>query len=206
MSVRNGVVSCLVILATVLLTGCSGSTSASPQATVTVTAPAAPDTSQTDSAEDFYAEDPPAAESTAVAPPTVLKIGQKATVGDWIVTLTAVNKNANRVIANANQFNSEPKGRYVLVTFTAKYQGSERIGNAGSDLTWSLTDTQSTVNDSAFAVTPADKNDWPDEARRGGTIRGQEVFDVPKNRINGSLVSVKAFVIGGEDPFADWLI
>jgi hypothetical protein len=205
MSVRNGVVSCLVILATVLLTGCSGSTSASPQATVTVTAPAAPDTSQTDSAEDFYAEDPPAAESTAVAPATALKIGQKATVGDWIVTLTAVNKNANRVIADQNQFSDKPKGRYVLVTYTAKYQGSDRTGNADYELRWSLTDSQSTVIDPAGIITPAVENNWPEEARRGGTIRGQEVFDVPKNRINGSLVSVE-FGSFSEKSFADWSI
>jgi hypothetical protein len=131
-----------------------------------------------------------------------VKLGDTVKVGDWMVRVTAVNTNANAVIHSANMFNDPPKGQYVLVTYTAKYTGHDRTGDPTMDLEWTMTTPDHKVHDTAMAVTPSEEgNGWPTETRTGGTVRGQEAFDVPAAQVHRSLVSVQDFL---DDNYADF--
>jgi len=125
-------------------------------------------------------------------------LGQPMQIGDWEVRVTKVVKNANTIIAAANQFNDAPKHQYVLVTYDATYTGAERTADAEWDLTWTLTTNQAKILDDVFEVTPADAQDLPTEARNGGTVKMQVVFDVKPSVIEGGLLSVE-----GEDANLD---
>ncbi len=133
-------------------------------------------------------------------------LGDLVEVGDWDVKVTKVVTNANSVIRSANQFNDKPKGQYVLVTFEATYTGDERSSDIGADLTWSFTTTDAQVNDGASAVTPADSDEWPTEARKGGTVRGQVVFDLPTALISGGTLTVEGYDDDFDTVYADFKI
>lgn len=119
-------------------------------------------------------------------------LGSTVRLGDWEVTVVKVTKNANKLIKKANMFNSKPKGQYLLVDYTAKYVGSERKADAAWDLRWSFTDSEQNVLDQASEVTPADKADKTTEARKGGTIKHQVLFDIKPSLINGGILSAES--------------
>lgn len=139
------------------------------------------------------------AETTAV-------VGDTVEVGDWSVTVTEVALNANEVIHRANQFNEQPKGQYVLVTYDATYQGGERTADAYMDLTWSLTGSDNKIHDEAYAVTPADNDEWPTEARKGGTVTVQVTFDVKPDVLTGAILSVEGYDANFDSTYADFAL
>lgn len=138
-----------------------------------------------------------------VASAQVTKLGTTVRVGDWEVKVTKVNTKADKLIRHANMFNQKPKGQYVLVDYTATYRGDDRKSDARLSLLWTLTDNSSKVHDQASAVPPAYSADQPTSARKGGTVKGQAVFDVKKARLAGSLITVDE-VFG--DDYADFPI
>lgn len=140
-----------------------------------------------------------AAEETA-------QMGDTVSVGDWDVKVTTVELNGDPIIAKANMFNEKPKGRFVLVTYEATYNGAERMGDAWMDLTWSFTDTASKVHDEASQVTPADNQEWPTEARKGGTVKQQVVFDIKPNAIKGGILTVEGYDEGFDTVYADFIV
>lgn len=117
----------------------------------------------------------PTEEAVEEEAPATATVGDTVTIGDWDVKVTDVRLNADRVIAEANMFNDKPKRRFVLVTYEATYHGPERKADTEMDLTWTVTNETNKVLDQTFAVTPHD--DAPTEARQGGTITGEVVFD-----------------------------
>lgn len=138
--------------------------------------------------------------------PATAKIGDTVVVSDWEVKVTGVVMNANGVITQANMFNDKPKGQYVLVNYNATYTGDERIGDASMDLSWSFTDTANNVHDQAYQVTPADNQSWPTEARKGGTIKQQVLFDLKANAIKGGILTVEAMDANFDTVFADFIV
>lgn len=120
------------------------------------------------------------------------------------VKVTKVVLDAAAQIRAANSFNDRPKGQYVLVTYAATYTGPERTADIESDLTWSFTTADSQVNDQAYEVTQADDEKWPTEARSGGTVRGQTVFDLPTGLIEGGILTVEGYDEDFDTVYADF--
>ncbi len=138
--------------------------------------------------------------------PTVATLGDLMSVGDWDVKITEVALDANAVIHKANMFNDKPKGQYVLVSYEATYNGAERTADTGFDLTWSFTTTDSQVSEQAYEVTPADNHSWPSEARTGGTVKGQVLFDLDPNLTKGGLLTVEAYDSNFDTVYADFMV
>lgn len=157
-------------------------------------------------ADEEVVEEAPVEETEEVEPAdTTAVVGDTVEIGDWSVKVTEVALNANDAIHRANQFNEKPKGQYVLVTYDATYNGAERIGNVW-DLSWSLTGNDNKINDTASVVNQADNESWPYEARKGGTVTGQAVFDVKADLLTGAILSVEGYDENFDSTFADFAL
>lgn len=185
-------------LTALLLTGCAEEK----QAEVTNSGEPAEvvDDGATEAAADGAGDQDEASEQATAA------LGDTVAVGTWEVRVTKVVRNADQVLTKANQFNDKPSGQYVLVTYQATYGGDERTGDAMFDLSWSLTTNDAQVHETAAAVTPADSESWPTEARKGGSIRGQVVFDVAAAKLPGSLLTVETLDESFDTVFADFAV
>lgn len=195
----------IAALATVLaLTGCATETSA----TETTGGNAASDTEADTEAEPdsgVVTDDTEAEE--AAEEDTMFSLNDEVVLPGWEVKVTNIALNANDIINKANQFNDAPKGQYVLATYEGTYTGTERTADVVMDMSWSLTTTDNKVNDEAYQVTQADNEDWPTETRKGGTIEGQILFDVPKGKVKGGILSVEVMDNESFDTtYADWAI
>jgi len=133
-------------------------------------------------------------------------LGDKVNLGDWDVTVTEVALNANQTILNPDFYNEKPKGQYVLVTYDATYHGAARTADVWSDLYWSLTTTDQKIWESAYATTPADSEDWTSEARKGGTVKQQVVFDVNPKLLKGGILSVEGYDEDFDSIYADFIL
>ncbi|WP_432512381.1 DUF4352 domain-containing protein [Kineococcus sp. SYSU DK001] len=149
------------------------------------------DQAATDAANGYSTVDPQDAEQAAAA---AVALGTPARVGDYTVTVTAVNQDATQVIAEANPFNEAAQGRYVLVDLTATYDGQAPEANPWIDLTTGFqgTDARNYSTTSCTATLPNSAFDQPG-LRAGGTASYQVCFDVPAEAIAGGLVSVEQF-------------
>ena len=92
--------------------------------------------------------------------------------------------------------------QYVMADYSAKYTGTERTGNTMFDLRWSFGGTDGQVYDPASVVTPKDKVNAPSEARPGGTVKQQVIFEVPVKAIKGGVVSVESGLV--DSTYADF--
>ena len=120
----------------------------------------------------------------------VLPVGKVGKVGDWDVDVVKVMKNADNIIQRTNQFNDRAKGQYVLVTVDAKYNGPGKA-DASSDLSFYFLDNKNTIHDESYQVTPFDSSDEPTEARKGGKVSVQVLFDVPPSKFNGGRIGIE---------------
>lgn len=143
---------------------------------------------RSDAAPDDTATESPTAEE----PSPTAEVGEVVTVGSWDIKVTKVVKNANEILANPNYYNDMPRDQYVLITYAATYNGTERTGDVTFDLTWSFTSSASKVFDPAYQTTPASAQEWPYEARTGGTVEQQVLFDIPADTISGGILTVEA--------------
>lgn len=134
-------------------------------------------------------------ESSAPAQPSALS--EPATVGDWTVEVTDVDRDAARTIRRADEFNDEAEGTFVLVTFEATYDGPERTAEVG-DLNWTLTTNDQQVHETDHQATPAGVEGWSHTVRPGGTARWQVVFDVDPALLDGALLAVQIYTHEGE--------
>ena len=206
------VVAALVLapLAALALSSCAGENAAPVSKKVS-------DTKVVNEAAETAAEDNPEVEVTDAAPDTVAddtagdaggtaSLGDTVEVGDWSVEVTEVARNANSTIANANSFNDRPKGQYVLVTYEATYNGTERTADASWDLTWTLTGNDHKIIETDDEVTPADAEEWPTSVRLGGTVKTQVVFDIDPNMLSDGILSVEAYDANYDTVFADFKV
>lgn len=143
-------------------------------------------------------------EASETAVPATAGIGDTVEVGDWQVKVTKVQLDAAEVIHKANQFNDRPKGNYVLVTYEGTYIGSERSADVWADLTWTFTTTDSQVHETSSQVTPFENQELPTEARAGGTVQHQVVFDLDPKLIQGGTLTVEGYDENYDTVYADF--
>jgi hypothetical protein len=156
---------------------------------------------ETDEEDDEESTDP--SEETSEPPAEPTAIGAPATLGSWTITVTDVDENAGQEIEAANEFNDPAQHQYLMVTFTATYNGTERTADAVSDLQWSLTGSDAVVLDPASAVTPYENQSKPTEVRTGGTVEWQVPFDADPALVTGGLLTVASWT-GSSDEYIDF--
>lgn len=174
----------------------SGTDSSSPS---TVEEDAADEPAETD--EDVDAEEEEADEPTTEAAEDSgeLGIGGRGTIGDYSVTVTGVELNANEAIKAANEFNDDPTGQYVLVSLAVTYAGSDE-GNPGFDLSVELAGSDSRIYDtsSCLAVTANGAYNVP-ALTSGGKGEYDVCFDVPSEALDNPKIYVEELLSFGND-------
>ncbi|MDN5895223.1 MAG: hypothetical protein L0H93_14520 [Nocardioides sp.] len=149
-------------------------------------------------------DDTPDADDEAPVEPSA--IGEPVELGDWTITVTKVEKNADATITKANEFNDKPRHQYVLVTYQAVYNGEARKASAEDDMSWSFTTSEAQVLEEADAVTPGDNQNWPYEVRIGGTLKGQVAFDVDPSVYDGATLGVEGYDEEFNEIFVDFTL
>jgi len=154
----------------------------------TTTKSAAPSTRTTPRPTRTPTPPPPPPLGSAAAP---IPLGQAALVGDYRVTITGVDTNADAAIAAANMFNDPPTGRYMLVDITATYTGGTE-GHPGFELSavYNGTDARQYSDTDCGQVTPNPSLDAP-RLNPGGTASFQFCMDVPPLAIDGGVLFVE---------------
>ena len=115
-----------------------------------------------------------------------LAVGQTATVGDYTVTVTAIDTEAGAEIAAANSFNDSPTNQYVLVDATVTYVG-DGTGDPWIDLSAGVlgSDGRQYDDGATSAVTPRSGEDMV-TLRDGGSSQVDFVMDVPAGALAGA--------------------
>jgi hypothetical protein len=142
-------------------------------------------------------------EETSAPPAEPTALGAPATLGPWTITVTDVDEDAGQEIKKANQFNEPAQHQYLLVTFTATYNGTERGADADWDLNWSLTGSDAVVLEPASVVTAYETRSEPTEVRTGGTVEWQVPFDADPAVVSGGLLTVTSWT-GEADEYVDF--
>jgi hypothetical protein len=127
----------------------------------------------------------------APAAPEVTPLGVPAQVGDYEVTVDAVELDGNATVAGANDYNEPPTGQYVIAQLTVTYLGSEE-GMPGFDLTaiFHGSDARQYSDSECMAVLPDDAMDAP-TLNSGGSDTFQFCMDVPPAAIEGGQLSIE---------------
>ena len=142
-------------------------------------------------------------EAPAEAPAdSTAELGDTVRVGDWDVTITDVNLDADALLTD-DEWNSPAKHGWTLITYKATYAGTARTADVQSDLTFSMTDKGGRIVDDAWAMVPMD---WENasgaqtETRPGGTVTYQSAFDAG----NPTMVSVVGYDADYNETWADF--
>ncbi|MBF4993331.1 DUF4190 domain-containing protein [Arthrobacter gandavensis] len=141
-----------------------------------------------DSADGVVAADPEQTEAAADS----LAVGTSAEIGEYTVTVTGVNLNANDQVVAANQFNAAPAGQYVLVDMAVVYNGAEE-GDPWVDLTAELagSDARQYSTSTCTAVAPNPAHEVP-TLTKGGAGSYSVCFDVPAEAITDAKILVES--------------
>ncbi len=117
-------------------------------------------------------------------------LGQSAIIGEYSVSIDDVNLEADKEIAEANPFNEQAEGQYVVVDLTTVYNGSEE-GDPWIDLTVELVGSDARIYSTAstMAVTNNPATDVP-TLTAGGEGSYQVAFDVPTAAVTDAKVRV----------------
>jgi hypothetical protein len=147
-----------------------------------------------DEVERSLDEEPGSASADAVAPAPAadaVPLGVPAQVGDYQVTVDAVQLDGNAAVAAANDFNEAPTGQYVITQLTVTYTGADE-GMPGWDLSavFHGTDARQYSDADCTAVLADDAIDAP-TLNPGGTDTFQFCMDVPPSAIPGGQLSVE---------------
>lgn len=120
-----------------------------------------------------------------------LAIGNSAEIGEYTVTVTGVNLNANEQVLAENQFNEPPAGQYVLVDMAVVYNGAEE-GDPWIDLSTEFagSDARQYSTTTCSAVLPNPAHEVP-SLTNGGAGDYSVCFDVPAEAVNDAKVLVK---------------
>ena len=112
-------------------------------------------------------------------------------MGDYQVTVDAVQLDGNAAVAAANEFNEAPSGQYVITQLTVTYTGADE-GMPGWDLpaVFHGTDARQYSDADCTAVLADDAIDAP-TLNPGGTDTFQFCMDVPPSAIPGGQLSVE---------------
>jgi Domain of unknown function (DUF4190) len=133
----------------------------------------------------------PGAEEAVAETSEAVALGVPAQVGDYEVTVDAVELDANETVAGANDWNEPPTGQYVIAQLTVTYTGAEE-GMPGFDLTaiFHGTDSRQYSDAECSAVLPDDAMDAP-TLNSGGSDTFQFCMDVPPTAIQGGQLSIE---------------
>lgn len=133
----------------------------------------------------------PTATEDVVETSDVVPLGVAAQVGDYDVSVDAVELDGNATVASGNDFNEPPIGQYVVIQVTATYQGSEE-GTPGWDLSaiFHGTDARQYSDSECAQVLPDDAMDAP-TLNTGGSDTFQFCMDVPPAAIAGGQLSIE---------------
>jgi hypothetical protein len=126
-------------------------------------------------------------------------LGVPAQVGDYEVTVDAVELDANASVAAANEFNEPPTGQYVVTQLTVTYTGATE-GLPGFDLTavFHGSDARQYSDSECSAYLADDAIDAP-TLNPGGSDTFQFCMDVPPTAIAGGQLSVEPTVSLSQD-------
>lgn len=120
-----------------------------------------------------------------------LALGTAADIGEYSVTVTAVNTNATEAILAVNQFNEPPAGQYVLVDVSATFNGSEE-GDPWLDLGAKFIGADARQYDSSTCSVVLEKevHDVP-TLEKGGSAEFQVCMDVPAEALTDAKIFVE---------------
>jgi hypothetical protein len=133
----------------------------------------------------------PVTEEDAAPAADVVPLGSPVQIGDYQVTVDAVELNGDATVAAANQFNEPPTGRYVITQVTATYVGGDE-GTPGWDLTavFHGNDARQYSDSDCLATLPYGAMEAP-TLNNGGTATFQFCMDVPPAALDGGQLSVE---------------
>ncbi|MBN1192745.1 MAG: DUF4352 domain-containing protein [Coriobacteriia bacterium] len=147
----------------------------------------------TDTSEDSPGETDVADDDDLGTRGNPIPVGTPVEIGDWEVTVTDVDTDADDVIAAASEFNEPPieGSRFVLVTVSGTYNG-ENSGNFWMDMWYQFVGSGGNTYDSGgenMATTPNPISDAGD-AFNGASVSGDMVFEVPVDQIEDGVVEM----------------
>ena len=121
----------------------------------------------------------------------VVPLGVPAQVGDYQVSVDAVQLDGDAAVAAANEFNEAPTGQYVIAQLTVTYTGAEE-GTPGWDLSavFHGTDARQYSDADCMAALADDAMEAP-TLNPGGSDTFQFCMDVPPSAIPGGQLSVE---------------
>lgn len=157
----------------------------------------------------------PAREGTEVDPlwdnpPTApvradgLPLGTEAEVGDYTVAVTDVLLDANDAVQQANEFNDDPEGQYVLVSLAVTYIGADE-GDPWLDLDVELAGSDARIYSSGtcWASIANSAMDVP-TLTTGGQAEFDICFDVPVEALDAPQIRVEDFLSFDSDSRTVW--
>jgi hypothetical protein len=185
-----------------LVVGCGGAAAPTPQIVYVTPAPAgaapgtvkpiatpteAPDVTPEPLPEETVViiDETPEPERAGAYRENPIPVGTAAKIGDWTIKITAVNRNAWKVVKAANSFNEPPPAgtRMVMVSVYAKYSGEDRVALDATTHQFVLgDDTQVerySFDDPTCGVLPGNDLLMDDPTvRNGGVVKGNNCFIV----------------------------
>lgn len=125
-------------------------------------------------------------------------VGEELLVGDWTLTVSEINADADDELAEATDENPAAEQGYLMLTFDATYGGADEEGDIGTVI-WSLTDASGEVHDAVWAIyTPGEVEGWPTTAAPGDLLARQVVFDLDPERVAGGTLRVETIDGAGQ--------
>lgn len=120
-----------------------------------------------------------------------IAIGDPVVVNDWRVQLTKVNKDALKLIMEADPYSTSPSvnERYLLVSLNATYIGEES-SEPISDLTFKVVGSKgNTFSQSCGYFSGSFRQN--EETFSGATVKGDLCFTVDVDQITGATLSIQ---------------
>jgi hypothetical protein len=169
-------------------------------------APSAAPVQPADDEQPASTQQPVDAQEPAAASGELLALGEAGEVGDYTITVTGLNLDANQAIAEASASNPAPSGQYVMADISVVYNGSEE-GNAWMDLSYILAGSDSNEYDdgTCMAIEPNSVVNTPALAA-GDSADYQVCLDVPAEAIEGGTFSVEPLFSFDASDRATWAI
>ncbi|MDM7990751.1 hypothetical protein [Arthrobacter sp. zg-Y877] len=131
-------------------------------------------------------------------------LGTAAEVGDYSVTVSAVNTNAGDVIAAVNPYNAAPQGQYVLVDLAVQYSGDGE-GNPWIDLQTKFIGADARQYDPSTCTVALEKETYDvPTLEKGGVAEYQVCMDVPAEALADAKIFVEPTFTLDNDDRAYW--
>ena len=135
-----------------------------------------------------YSEDPNSDLGSRNNP---IALGKPVLVNDWQVQVISVNKDATKIVLNADPYTSPPSSneRFLILKIRAVYVGNES-SEPSSDLTFKIVGSRgnSFSKSCGYSVDTFDNNG---ETFPGASVEGNLCFAVETNQIDGATVSIQ---------------